>query len=204
MRLPGVVGPGYTTPWIGQVLDSCLTDRPVEIHNPDAPFNNIVDTGEIARLFDHLLRRGGLTGHDTVNLGATEPLSVRRAVELVRTLADSSSDIVARASTAPSFLIDTTKVESRYGFMPAPVADMIARFVRANRPHAHRRSAPRSGRRQPAENLEDGAVGERFPQVHRIGGTETEHRLIAAIALGQRIPEPEEQGGALVHGAAMV
>ena len=133
VRLPGVVGPGYTTPWIGQVLDSCLTDRPVEIHNPDAPFNNIVDTEEIARLFDHLLRRGGIAGHDTVNLGATEPLSVRRAVDLVRTLADSRSDIVARASAAASFLIDTTKVQTRYGFKPAPTADIITRFVKANR-----------------------------------------------------------------------
>lgn len=132
VRMPGVVGPNYFTPWIGKVLRCALRNDPISIYNPAAPFNNVLDLEEVARFASLLLERQH-EGYEVVNLGASEPLTVRQTVELLIAEAGSNSTIIVRPPSGVSFYIDIAKVVMRYGYSPSPTRDIVTRYVRANR-----------------------------------------------------------------------
>ena len=129
VRLPGVVGRGYFTPWIGTLLRAAIRHEPLRIYNPDAFFNNIVDLQEIARFIAHLIRRG-VGGCDLVNLAASEPMRIRDVAALVRSLTGSRAEIVVmERAVKRSFVIRTARLRDRLGFVPLTTQEILQRYV---------------------------------------------------------------------------
>ena len=143
VRLPGVVGPGYFTPWIGSALLRASRDEDILVYNPESLFNNGVDLEELSR-FVFWVIGSGIGGFEAVNLAAGEPLPIREVVELIVSLTGSKSNITEQATDRRSFLINCAKVKSVFGFDPATTKSIIQRYVAGNLTQL--KVGPRSGR----------------------------------------------------------
>ncbi len=134
VRLPGVVGRGYFTPWIGTLLRAAIRQEPLRIYNPDALFNNIVDLQEIRRFIAHLIGRG-VRGCELVNLAASEPMRIREVAALIRSLTGSRAEIiVVDRAVKRSFVIRTARLRERLGFVPSTTQEILQRYVAAHAP----------------------------------------------------------------------
>jgi len=133
VRLPGVVGKGYFTPWLGGLVCAASRHQGVRIYNPQAPFNNVVDLVELKRFIMHVVGRG-LSGWEVVNLAAAEPMSIRSVAELVVSLTGSHSSIVEEMprSARTSFVISIERLKKRLLFHPASTRAIIHRYVAEN------------------------------------------------------------------------
>ncbi len=155
VRLPGVVGRGYFTPWIGTMLRAAMRHEPLRIYNSEAPFNNLVDLQEIARFLAHVIERG-TAGCDLVNLAASEPMRIRDVVGLLRSLTRSRSEVlVMDRAQKRSFVISTARLRDRLGFQASTTQDMIRRYVAE---HVSEGSGLRDGPAPVAEPLPNGPL----------------------------------------------
>jgi len=132
IRLPGVVGAGYFTPWIGSVLIKAAKDDPITIYNSESIFNNIVDLSEIQRFISWISDRE-FSGSDSFNLAANEPITIRKVVDLIVSLTGSQSKIIEQDTNKKSFSIETEKVNQIFGFIPTSTTKIICRYVEQNK-----------------------------------------------------------------------
>ena len=131
IRLPGVVGPGYFTPWIGSVLTKAAWDEDIEFYNPDSLFNNIVDLEELGRFISCAVA-SGINDFQSINLAANEAITTREVVDTIISLTGSKSQVNARNVDRTSFVINCQKAISVFGFDPATTMSMVSRYVNAN------------------------------------------------------------------------
>lgn len=129
IRLPGVVAPGYFTPWIGQVLRRALAGEEIVVYNADAPFNNIVDVEELGRFIAHALKTPS-AGSEMINLAASDPLPIGELVGTIVAEAGSASRVSSGDARKPSFSIVTERVKRIFAFHPASTREMVRRYVR--------------------------------------------------------------------------
>ncbi|MQF67094.1 NAD(P)-dependent oxidoreductase [SAR202 cluster bacterium AD-802-F09_MRT_200m] len=128
IRLPGVVGPGYFVPWIGNSLVKAIRDEDITVYNPESFFNNVVDLEDLGR-FIYSAIYSGLEGFEAVNLAADEPLTIREVAGMLVSLSGSKSKIIEQANDRRSFIISNCKVKSVFGFNPATTESIIHRYV---------------------------------------------------------------------------
>jgi UDP-glucose 4-epimerase len=133
VRLPGVVGQGYFTPWLGQVVQAASRQEPIRLYNPTALFNNVVHLAELRRFILHVAERG-LAGWERVHLAAAEPLPVRTVVDLVVSLLGSRSRILEERPSAKrvSFIISIERLRRLCGFEPATTTAIVRQYVTEN------------------------------------------------------------------------
>ena len=131
IRLPGVVGPGYFTPWVGSVLTKAAQNEDIEFYNPDCLFNNIVDLEELGR-FASFTVGSGFKGFQSINLAASEAITTRELVDTVVSLTGSKSRVDSRNIDRTSFVINCQKVMNVFGFDPASTKSMVSRYVNGN------------------------------------------------------------------------
>lgn len=131
LRMPGVVGRGYFTPWIGRVTRQAAAGRDIVVYNPASPFNNILDLDEVHACVRHLLSRP-LSGAVTVNLAASAPLPLAEVVRGILSRLGSSSRLVEKPAERASFCIDTTRCERLLCYTPESTADIVGRYLSSN------------------------------------------------------------------------
>lgn len=127
LRLPGVVGGASQYPWLCGVKQKALKHAPIELYNPDAPFNNLTDITDIVRLIRQVSKCPG-PEYDVLNVGTSEPVTVLEAVKKLLELTGSRS--VLKRSNVPrnSFYISTEKLFKEYGFIPGKTIDCISKY----------------------------------------------------------------------------
>jgi UDP-glucose 4-epimerase len=128
LRLPGLIGPGALTPWLGLVLARILRDEPVTIYHPEAPFNNAVHVADLAELIRGVVSRP-LTGFDLVTLGADEPLPVGALIETLFQASGRRVPVSVRAAPGPGCGGGCRRAIARYGYSPMAMAAMAERYV---------------------------------------------------------------------------
>lgn len=129
LRLPGVIGPGAATPWLGRLLRGAAAGRPVRLFNPETPFNNAVHVADLADLVDRLLLRP-FAGYDVLTLGAAGSLPLLAAVERLLAAAGLRPEIVVEpAAGRRSFCIDSGRAMARYGYRPQEIGAMLDRYA---------------------------------------------------------------------------
>jgi nucleoside-diphosphate-sugar epimerase len=129
IRLPGVVGLGNFTPWLGSVLKSVMENSPIYIYNPDSYFNNVVDLLELDKFLCFVIQGGLKRNFDIVNLSALEPITIREVVQLIVSLANSKSEIIEQPADKNSFSIDNEKLINTFKFEPATTKAIVERYV---------------------------------------------------------------------------
>ena len=131
LRLPGVVGEGYFTPWIGQVLQKAVKNEPITIYNAEKPFNNIVDFEELARLCVHI-GNAASPGYNLFNVGGSEPQKLIDVISDICAAVNSKSKVELKESGKASFSISIAKLEERLKFIPETTKRLVRRFVDVN------------------------------------------------------------------------
>jgi nucleoside-diphosphate-sugar epimerase len=131
IRLPAVVGLGSKRNWPSECLRKLKAGEPLEIFNPNTPYNNIVHECDVAALVIQALRRG-LSGAKTVLAGSTGETTIKRAVDILREGSRSKSVVTATTRDRPGFLLDIRKADQLFGFAPMTVEDALRQFVTDN------------------------------------------------------------------------
>jgi UDP-glucose 4-epimerase len=128
IRLPAVVGHRSKRNWPSECLRKLKAGDPLEIFNPDAPFNNVVHERDVAALVIHALQRG-LSGVETVLAGSAGKTTIARAVHILREGTGSKSVVKAVKRDRPGFLLDVNKAIRLFGFAPMNVETALREFV---------------------------------------------------------------------------
>ena len=108
IRLPAVVGHRSKRNWPSECLRKLKAGDPLEIFNPDAPFNNVVHERDVAALVIQALQRG-LSGAETVLAGSAGKTTIAGAVEILRESTGSKSVVKVVSRDRPGFLLDFNK-----------------------------------------------------------------------------------------------
>lgn len=134
LRLPAILGPNYFIPWIGRVLLRAFKDEPIDIFDGNKPFNNVTDVQEISRLIRLLIEKT-IPGYRIFNVGASNPIPLKEAVNLLVELAKSQSTIREISSIKKSFSIDIHQLTQIIGFEAEKTRILIERYVKSNLVH---------------------------------------------------------------------
>jgi len=121
LRLPGVVGLGAHDIFLSRTLAGIRRGELVKAYNPESLFNNVVHVGEVSG-FIHKWSKNQIIGHNTVNLGSKEPITIREVVSLLGGVADFIE------TNKKSFLIGIEKAVN-LGFEPSTVRKSIKSYV---------------------------------------------------------------------------
>lgn len=131
LRLPSVIGRGSHRNWPSETLRKLKAGEPLSYFNPDADYNNAVHEADLSALIASLLKHG-LSGTDTIVLGAAGHTKVSRLVDQMAIGTNSISQVrVVRQGRAP-FTIDCAKARRVYAYAPAEIDAMIERFIAEN------------------------------------------------------------------------
>jgi nucleoside-diphosphate-sugar epimerase len=128
IRLPAVIGRGSKRNWPSECLRKLKAGVPLEIFNPDTPFNNVVHERDVAALVIAGLQRG-LSGAETVLAGSAGKTTIARAVDILSEGTGSNSAIKAVNRNRPGFLLDVSKATRLFGFAPMNVEAALHQFV---------------------------------------------------------------------------
>lgn len=130
LRLPGILGPNCLTSWVGRTLVHLVKGEGITITNPDALFNNVIDTHELQRLICFLYGRAP-TPHEVYVIGATEPLRITDVVATLAKEVNSRSAMSVGVATQQAFRVDIAALEA-IGFQMSPTRSILERFAREN------------------------------------------------------------------------
>jgi nucleoside-diphosphate-sugar epimerase len=131
IRLPAVVGRGSKRNWPSECLRKLKAGDPLEMFNPDTPYNNVIHERDVTALVTQALRRG-LSGAERILVGSAGKTTIKRAVEILREDTKSKSVVKAVNRNRPGFLLDISKAAQLFGFAPMNVESALHQFVADN------------------------------------------------------------------------
>ena len=127
IRLPGTVGKGSHDNFLSTALARVLAGEQVRVNHPDAPFNNIVHVGDLARFLGAWIERPRL-GYAVTNLAAAEPMPVRDVAKALFERTGQSPRLIETGGGKQPFLIALDRARS-LGYRPSTVSASLAAFV---------------------------------------------------------------------------
>lgn len=128
LRLCGVVGPGAKNIWLSNVLDKALKGEDIEIYNAEHGFNNIIHTDDLTDFF-FMLMSNGFSGFNAFPVASEKSVSVRRVVEEILTLTNSSSQIIEKGETGSAFMISNRMPMEKFGYVPSDVIVSLKKYM---------------------------------------------------------------------------
>jgi nucleoside-diphosphate-sugar epimerase len=128
IRLPGTVGKGSHHNFLSHVLEKILHDEEVYANNPDGLFNNIVYIGDLVKFLKSWVQ-SPKCGYSVVNLGAEEPISIRKVLSLMFELTGRKESLKFLNGGKPSFLINIDE-SKKLGYIPSTVRESVSAFVK--------------------------------------------------------------------------
>ena len=128
LRLPGVVGRGAKNGWMCRTARALLRNETVSIYNPDGAFNNVIHTDSLSDFVEGALAQGW-TGHELLVLGASDPLTVRGTVQLLKDLLRSDSEIVVEGGGKTPFTLSARRACERFAYRPLSTQKNVELFT---------------------------------------------------------------------------
>lgn len=122
LRLPGVLGPGSSTPWLTRQIKSFIQGETINIYSPEAFFNNAVWAEDIAKFIEDLLNSKNFESNRLV-LGAKGKEKILDLMNYIKRKTKSKSRIKVENGSNP-FTINFSKAKS-LGYNPLHIHDLI-------------------------------------------------------------------------------
>jgi len=131
LRLPGilVLEIKRKKPLLMSILNKALTGKKINIYNAKERFNNVLDTLELFKVINVLLRKR-ITKSSIYNISASNPIRFADVLDLIIKKTNSKSKINQKLNLKKSFLISNKKFSDAYNFKFASVKKIINRFCR--------------------------------------------------------------------------
>jgi UDP-glucose 4-epimerase len=131
IRLPAVIGRGSKRNFPSECLRKLKSGAPVQIFNPDVPFNNVVHEADVATLIAAAIEHG-LSGAEMVVLCSAGRTTIEGALRILLEGTGSTSPISRVTRDITSFVIDSGKARRLFGFAPMMVDAALRQFVMDN------------------------------------------------------------------------
>ncbi len=128
IRLPAVIGRGSKRNWPSECLRKLKGGEPLTAFNPDAPFNNVLHEADLESLIVAALARG-LQGAETGVFASSGSTTVGKFVTLLAERLGSASPITWTLCDKAAFLIDSCRLQRRFGVIPMTVEEALEAFV---------------------------------------------------------------------------
>ena len=128
LRIPGIFNFDLKKnyPLIIRILKKIISNKNVEIYNPNAKFNNILDVKEIVKFINILLQKKRIKS-EIYNFAASNPIKFIRVVNLIKKKFQSKSKIIKKKSKKISFIISNNKLSKTFNFKISDTEKVIAR-----------------------------------------------------------------------------
>ncbi len=123
LRLPGVLGPGSTNPWLVKQIHKALKNEDIQAYNPESLFNNAVWVEDLTKFIHSLLTKSELPTKDILLLGANQPIKIKRLLEKILVETKSKSVLTIKEWNQ-SFLLNWDKARS-FKYSPRTTEQML-------------------------------------------------------------------------------
>ena len=129
IRSPAIAGSSTHNHFLSKVLEKMLSqDALINATNPDFDFNNIVHEDVIAEFVNTLLDNKLLTEYRAVPIGSTEPIPLRKIIDVMAKTTNYKGQINWVEPKSPPFRIDSTGA-IELGYKPITTLETINRWM---------------------------------------------------------------------------
>ncbi len=131
IRLPGILtmNNNFQRPWIKTIILKLKQNKKVELYNINKKFNNMIDTKEITKFINHLIKNR--LYHKKINtnfnLAASNPIKLSQIINIIKKKYLSKSKLIVKKNNVQNYTIDNTKIIKTLKFYPSAVKDIILR-----------------------------------------------------------------------------
>ena len=132
LRLPGVItyfSSDKRRPWLTQVANKILKGKKVEIYNYNQAFYNFIDTIEIYKFLNFLIRKKGKMEKGSINFSCKKPLKIKHIISQLKSHFLSKSKVINKKSKNINFKIISNKCYKNYNFKIANASTVINRYI---------------------------------------------------------------------------
>lgn len=128
LRFPGILCSRKNNfrPWLQTLINKIKNHENIKVHNINNYFNNVIDTQEIARLIIKIIQKRK-TIRETFNLSASQPLKLKRIIQIIKSKYQSKSKIKSLKQNQDSFTISIKKIKEKLNFYPTSTKKIILR-----------------------------------------------------------------------------
>lgn len=132
IRLPGVVSylnKDPRRPWINKIINDLKSNKKIEVYNSNKPFNNFIDTGEIYRFIEHIIKHR-LFNEKIVNLSANAPKKLGEIIKFLKKNLNSKSEIVFKKEKTISYYISNKKLKKIFAFNTLSANKLLINLIK--------------------------------------------------------------------------
>jgi len=133
LRLPGVLS--YLNrdprrPWVNKIINDLKKNRKINIYNSNKPFNNFIDTIEIAKFIKHLLKFK-LFKKTIVNFSTSNPIKLKKLIIFLKKNIGSRSKIIYKKEKTENYYISNKKLDRYFNFKPFKTLNLITKILKS-------------------------------------------------------------------------
>ena len=132
IRLPGVVSylnKDPRRPWINKIINNLKSNKKIEVYNSNKLFNNFIDTGEIYRFIEHIIKHR-LFNKKIVNLSANAPKKLGKIIKFLKKNLNSKSEIVFKKEKTVSYYISNKKLKKIFSFNTLSTNKLLLKLIK--------------------------------------------------------------------------
>ena len=134
LRLPGILckknEKNIFRPWLNLIFNKMKDNERIIAYNLKSKFNNVVDTDEIAKFIKFIIQKR-IKIRDTFNFSCTQPMILKRVLDLGRNNLKSKSKIIEiKNKKNNSFTISTKKLERKFNYKIETTEIVIKKYLK--------------------------------------------------------------------------
>jgi nucleoside-diphosphate-sugar epimerase len=131
LRLPGVISymiRDPRRPWLNSVITKLNRNLQIEIFNKNLFFNNVIDTFEIFRFINFIIKKNRFK-KGTIDFTASKPIKIKDIINFIKRKINSKSLIKFNNNPIQHYTISTKEFENKYKFKTASTAKILDRYL---------------------------------------------------------------------------
>ena len=128
IRIPGILTLDLSRnrPLVTKIVKKIINNEDIHAYNLSKKFNNILDTYEIVRFINIVLKKS-FSKSNIYNFSASEPIKFNLVINLIKKIFKSKSKIIHENSKKNSFIISNKKIQSDFDFKISTTKKIIIR-----------------------------------------------------------------------------
>ena len=132
IRLPGVISyyvNDSRRPWLNNIIYKLKNNKNVSIYNSESLFNNVIDTIEIYRFINFMMKKKNMK-NGSLNFSASNPIKIKSMIYNLKKKLHSKSKIILKKRKLNHYIILLNKSIYKYGFNVSSITEIINRKVK--------------------------------------------------------------------------
>ena len=128
IRIPGILTLDLSRnrPLITRIVKKIINNKDIHAYNLDKKFNNILDTYEIIRFINIVLKKN-FSKSNIYNFAASKPIKFILVINLIKKIFKSKSRIISESAKKNSFIISNRKIQNHFDFKISNTKKIINR-----------------------------------------------------------------------------